>query len=200
MYQVVTVYDRVRLPAQHFSMQLSGGLTQILREQYERRIDRTYGIVLAVWNVEAQGDGLVIPSDGAAYYDVKFDALTYLPQVNEVIEAEVSELVDFGIFIGIGSVEGLVHLSQIANDFLNFNKKIPAYVGKESKKSLKKGDHVLAKVSTVSLKPSLAETKIGLTMRPDGLGKAEWIEEREKKSASGIEEKKEPKARKKKEG
>jgi DNA-directed RNA polymerase subunit E' len=103
----------------------------------------------------------------------------------------VTELVEFGAFVGIGSVEGLIHLSQIANDFLNYNKKIPAFTGKESKKSLKKGDIVFAKISTVSLKPSLSETKIGLTMRPDGLGKAEWIDESARKQAAGgAEEKK----------
>ncbi len=197
MYQLVTVYDRVRLPAQYFSMKLSDGIGQILRERYERRIDKEQGMVLSVWNVQPQGDGLVIPSDGAAYYDVKFDALTYLPQVNEIVEAEVTELVEFGAFVGIGSVEGLIHLSQIANDFLNYNKKIPAFTGKESKKSLKKADTVYAKISTVSLKPTLSETKIGLTMRPDGLGKMEWIGEQSRKTAAGATEEKKAPAKKK---
>ncbi len=186
MYQVLTAYDRVRLPPQHFSMKLEDGLTQILREKYERRIDRDVGIVLSIFGVEPDGDGLVIPGDGAAFYDVKFKALTYLPQVNEVIEAEITEIVEFGAFVGLGSVEGLIHLSQIANDFLTYNKKIPGFTGKESKKSLKKGETVLAKISTVSIKPTIAETKIGLTMRPDGLGKAEWIEERERKAAAAA--------------
>ena len=187
MYQIVTVTDRVRLPAQNFTMQLGDGLRQILRERYERRIDKEHGMVLSVWNIEPQGDGLVIPSDPAAYYDVKFDALTYLPAVNEVLEAEVAELVEFGAFVQIGSLEGLVHLSQIANDFLTYNKKIPAFTGKESKKILKKGDHVLAKISTVSIKATLSDTKIGLTMRPEGLGKEDWIAARDKGAEAAAE-------------
>jgi len=199
MYSVMTAHDRVRLPPQNFSMKLQDGLTQILREKYERRIDRDMGIVLDVFDVEPEGDGIVIPGDGSAYYDVKFSALTYLPQVNEVVEAEVTELVEFGAFIGIGSLEGLIHLSQIANDFLTYNKKIPAFTGKESKKALKKGEFVFAKISTVSLKNSMAETKIGLTMRPEGLGKLEWIEDKERKAASGGDDDKEkaPKGKKK---
>lgn len=180
MYQIVTVTDRVRLPAQNFTMKLGDGLRQILRERYERRIDKEHGMVLSIWNIHPQGDGLVIPSDPAAYYDIRFDALAYLPSVNEVLEAEVAELVEFGAFVQIGSLEGLVHLSQIANDFLTYNKKIPAFTGKESKKMLKKGDHVLAKISTVSIKATLSDTKIGLTMRPEGLGKEEWIAARTK--------------------
>ncbi len=198
MYQIVTVTDRVRLPAQNFTMKLGDGLRQILRERYERRIDKEHGMVLSIWNIHPQGDGLVIPSDPAAYYDVRFDALAYLPSVNEVLEAEVAELVEFGAFVQIGSLEGLVHLSQIANDFLTYNKKTMSFTGRESKKSLKKGDHVFSKISTVSMKSSIPETKIGLTMRPDGLGKDEWLVAK-KASAEGAEHEKKKEGKKKKE-
>jgi len=164
-------------------MELTSGLSQILREKYERRVDKDSGTVLCIWDVKPMGDGTVIPSDGAAYYDVEFSALTYLPAVNEVIEASVSEIVEFGAFVGLGPIEGLIHLSQITNDFLNYNKKSAAFSGKESKKSLKKGDVVYAKVTTVSLKQHLSDTKIGLSMRPVGLGKDEWVEKEEKKGA-----------------
>jgi len=198
MYNVLTVQDRVRLPAQNFSMELSSSLTQILREKYERRIDKDAGIVLSVWDVHALGDGTVIPSDGAAYYDVEFSALSYRPQVNEVVEASVSEIVEFGAFVGLGPIEGLIHLSQITNDFLNYNKKAAAFNGKESKKSLKKGDTVYAKVTTVSIKSHLSDTKIGLSMRPAGLGKDEWVEKEDKKADSGAPEKKGTKKEEKK--
>lgn len=183
MYNVVRLRDKVRVPPQYFSMKLEDALTQILREKYERRIDKELGIILSIWNAKPKTEGIIIPGDGAAHYEAEFDVLTYLPVVNEVVEAEVTELVEFGSFLGLGPIEGLVHLSQIANDFFTFNKKIPALVGRESRKSLKKGEIVLAKISTVSLKPTIQETKIGLTMRPEGLGKLEWIEEKEKKKA-----------------
>ena len=133
MYYVLSCNDRVRLPAQFFSMKLEEALTQILREKYERRVNKDTGVSLAVWNVKPEGDGLVIPGDYAAYYDVKFDTLTYLPQINEIIESEVSEVVEFGGFVTLGPMEALVHLSQIANDFLTYNKKTQTFVGRESK-------------------------------------------------------------------
>ena len=196
MYFVLSCKDKVRLPAQYFSMKLEDALTQILREKYERRIDKDAGIVLALWNVKPDGEGIVIPGDNAAYYQVSFDVLAYHPLVNEVVESEVSEIVEFGAFLQLGPIEGLVHLSQIANDFLNYNKKTASLVGRESKKVLKKGDRVFAKISTVSMKGSIPETKIGLTMRPEGLGKDEWLAG--KKSAPDAEEKKEGKESKRK--
>lgn len=191
------VHDKVRLPPNLFSLKIEDGLTQVLREKYERRIDKEVGVVLAVWNTKVEGGGLVIPGDGGAFYEVEFDVLAYLPQINEVVEAEVTEIVEFGAFVGLGPVEGLIHLSQIANDFLTFNKKVPNFTGKESKKALGKADMVLAKISTVSMKPVLSETKIGLTMRPEGLGKIEWVEISEKRKGAGADEPKEKKHAKK---
>ena len=178
MYNVLTCKDHIRLPAQYFAMKLEDALTQILREKYERRIDRDSGVLLTVWNIKPEGDGIVIPGDNAAYYDVVFDVLAYQPQVNEIVESDVSETVEFGAFVSLGPLEGLVHLSQIANDFLTYNKKNQTFTGRESKKSLKKGDRIYAKISTVSMKGSIPDTKVSLTMRPDGLGKDEWISAR----------------------
>jgi len=200
MYYVLTCKDKVRLPAQFFSMKVEDALTQILREKYERRIDKDAGIVLALWNAKPEGDGgLVIAGDNAAYYEVSFEVLAYHPLVNEVIESDVSEIVEFGAFISMGPMEGLVHLSQIANDFLTYNRKNMMFTGRESKKSLKKGDHVFAKISTVSMKSSIPETKIGLTMRPDGLGKDEWLAAKKTVVEGAVEEKKKEGKKKKSE-
>jgi DNA-directed RNA polymerase subunit E' len=198
MYFVLTCKDKVRLPAQLFALKLEDALTQILREKYERRVDKDAGVVLSLWNAKPAGDGIVIAGDNAAYYEVAFDVLAYHPLVNEVIETDVSEIVEFGAFLALGPMEGLVHLSQIANDFLTYNKKTQAFTGRESKKLLRKGDHVFAKISTVSMKNNIPETKIGLTMRPEGLGKDEWLLARAA-PAEAAGEKKEGKKKKKEE-
>lgn len=177
MYYTTTVRDTVRVDPKYFSKDLKEAVVEIVREKYERRVDKNFGIVLCVWNAREIGEGKVIPGDGASYHEATFDLLSYKPELNEVFEGEVSEIVEFGAFVRMGPVDGLVHLSQITNDFLSFDKKIPAFVGKQSKKIIKKGDDVLAKISTVSMKNSIPETKIGLTMRPEGLGKLEWAKE-----------------------
>ncbi|MFH1285776.1 MAG: DNA-directed RNA polymerase [Candidatus Micrarchaeota archaeon] len=198
MYRVHTIIDSVRLPPKYFSMEISQALIQILREKYERKVDKDLGIVLSVWNARDITDGTVIAGDGASYHSVTFDVLAFYPEVNEVFEGEVTEVVEFGAFIRMGPLEGLAHLSQITNDFLSYNKKIPAFVGRESKKTLKKEDSVRAKISTVSMKNSILETKAGLTMRPLGLGKLEWIEDAEKAKEKGEKGEKAPKKEKEK--
>ncbi len=175
MFRIYTVEDTVRVDPMYFDLDLEEAVLKVLRNKYERRMDNDVGIVLCVWNAQKISEGKVIPGDGASYHTVQFDVLAYMPEVNEIVQGEINEIVEFGAFARIGPLDGLVHLSQITNDFLTFDKKIPAFVGKESRKILKKGDLVYTKISTVSMKGSIADTKIGLTMRPEGLGKDEWL-------------------------
>jgi DNA-directed RNA polymerase subunit E'/Rpb7 len=43
--------------------------------------------------------------------------------------------------------------------------------------TIKKGDTVYAKVSTISMRNTIQDIKIALTMRAEGFGKPEWIKE-----------------------
>jgi DNA-directed RNA polymerase subunit E' len=82
-------------------------------------------------------------------------------------------------------MDGLIHVSQVTDDFVGHDRKKGSLYGKETKRSLKEGDKVRARVVTVSIKRGVAGAtggggKIGLTMRQPGLGKLEWIEEERK--------------------
>ncbi len=190
MYYINEIEDRIRVPPDMFGSKIEDAVLRLLREKYERRIFKDTGMILAVNDAKVSGEGIVIPGDAGAYYSVKFDALSFIPLVNEVYKAEVKEIVEFGAFASIGPFQGLIHISQIGRDKYYYEKKSKALTSRAAKKSLKKGDEVMVKVSTVSLKPSMTDTKIGLTMRPDGLGKEEWLSKVEKKPEKKKGEKK----------
>ncbi|HIK02046.1 TPA: DNA-directed RNA polymerase [archaeon] len=178
MYQIVRIEDMVRVPAEHFNEELEVTLKNILAEQYEGKLDREIGSLISVLDVKSDGIGRVIPGDGAAYYNASFRALAYKPELQEIIEGDVIEIVEFGAFVRLGPLDGLVHVSQITDDYLNYDEKGQRFVGKESKKTLAQGDKVRARIVTISLKKA-KENKIGLTMRQPGLGKLDWINEKE---------------------
>ncbi len=178
MYQIVRIEDMVRVPAEHFNEELEVTLKNILAEQYEGKLDREVGSLISVLDVKSDGIGRVIPGDGAAYYNASFRALAYKPELQEIVEGDVIEIVEFGAFVRLGPLDGLVHVSQITDDYLNYDEKGQRFVGKESKKTLAQGDKVRARIVTISLKKA-KENKIGLTMRQPGLGKLEWINEKE---------------------
>ncbi len=174
MYSIYTVKDTFKMPPEHFGDDIEKVAAQILQMKYEGRIDRDMGVIVAIFNVRGIGDGTIYPGDPSTHHDAEFDVLTFIPQVDEVVAGEVTELVEFGAFVRIGPMDGLVHVSQIAGDFLTFDKKNLAFVSRKNSISLKKGDAVYAKVSTVSMKNTIKDSKIALTMKPDGLGKPEW--------------------------
>lgn len=138
--------------------------------------------MVTVKEIEDIGVGRVIMGDGAAYHDVVFTALFYKPELHEIVVGEVIEVTDFGAFVRIGPMDGLVHVSQVTDDYINYDAKRGALLGKESKKSLEEGNHVRARIVALSLKERSSETKIGLTMRQPGLGRLEWIQEEKDKA------------------
>lgn len=198
MYYVKTIEERIRILPKLLGNELNSAVLGMLRDKFERRIFKETGLILSVDNIQVLSDGLVIPGDNGIYYNVRLDALCFMPYVNEVYVGEVKETVEFGAFVSMGALQGLLHISQLGKEKFFFDKKSKALVSKD-KKGIKKGDQVIVKVSTVSLKGAVTDTKIGLTMRPDGLGKVEWLDEKkkDKEEPEKKEDKKESKKEKK---
>jgi DNA-directed RNA polymerase subunit E' len=188
LYLVSKIEDTVRIPPSRFEDPLENVAVEILNESYVGTIDKKLGLMVTVNEIEELGTGKVIMGDGAAYHDVLFTALFFKPELHEIVEGEVIEITEFGAFIRIGPMDGLVHVSQVTDDYINYDGKRGALIGKESKKSLEEGNKVRARIVALSLKgKSSKETKIGLTMRQPGLGRIEWIDEEKnkKKPAKG---------------
>ena len=195
MYLISKIDDTVRIPPSRFDEPLEEVASEIINESYVGKIDKKLGLMVTVKDIEEIGVGKVIMGDGAAYHEVVFTALFFKPELHEIVEGEVIEVTEFGAFIRIGPMDGLVHVSQVTDDYINYDGKRGALIGKESKKTLEEGNRVRARIVALSLKgKSSKETKIGLTMRQPNLGRAEWIEkEKEKKSKKGKKGKKEKK-------
>lgn len=172
MYNLVRFKESVRIPPSLFGDNMPAAALQILREEYERTVQREQGIIISLHNADILSKGRIIPGDGAAYFDVEFDALVFDPRVNEIMLGPVSEIVEFGAFVRLGPIDGLVHVSQVADDFFTFDKKKGVLIGKKTKAVIKKDDALKVKIATVSLKDNIPNSKIALTMRPAGLGKA----------------------------
>ena len=175
MYNVYAVKDTFSLPPEYFGKNLELAAQDILQRKYEGYSDKDMGIILAIFNVRDISDGEIYPGDPGTHHEAEFDVLTYMPVVNEIVVGEVTELAEFGAFVRIGPMEGLVHVSQMANDFLSYDKKTQQFTSRQKGLNIKKGDEVFAKISTVSMKGGVKGSKIALTMKPEGLGKPEWF-------------------------
>jgi DNA-directed RNA polymerase subunit E' len=107
--------------------------------------------------------------------------------MHEIITGKIKDIADFGAFITMGPIDGMIHISQTMDDFVSFAKD-KVLNGRDSNRALKVGDECRARVIAISYK-DLLNPKIGLTMRQAGLGRLEWIEQdNNKKVEAGKEE------------
>jgi DNA-directed RNA polymerase subunit E' len=180
----ITLRDTVRVPPHRFGEPLEKVVKELLQQTYEGVVDKDVGLVVAILEVKEIGVGRIIMGDGASYHEVVFEALTYRPELGEVVLGEVVEVVSFGSFVRVGPMDALLHISQVMDDYVSYDEKKGALVGKETGKSLKEGDRLRARVVSVSLKRDY-RGKVGLTMRQPGLGKLEWLEEGSGKGGKG---------------
>ena len=191
MFYTVKVKDYIRVPPSMFNLDTKTAIIQNIKSSYENFISKEIGFIINVIDVKLSKEGVIIPGDGAGYYETEFELLTFKAELNELVAGSIRDITDFGAFMDIGGVEGMVHISQSMDDFVSFSKE-KVLQGKKTGRSLKIGDKSHARIIAVSYKDK-NNPKIGLTMRQEGLGKLEWIEEQK---ATEI---KEPLAKEKKE-
>ncbi len=190
MYRKVRLVDIIRIPPQRLEEDLEKVVAETLREKLEGRIDKILGSIVAVTDIAEIGEGHILVGDGAVYYEVTFDAIAYKPELQEIVEGTVVEIVNFGAFVAVGPVDCLVHVSQIADEFMTYDEKNARLVSRDSNRALNEGDKVRARIVAVSLNEhDPRESKIGLTMRQAALGKLEWIEDEQKRKERGGGEK-----------
>ena len=199
MFYLVEVEDYVRVEPKLFGLKTADAVKEQLQETYANFQDKELGTVVDVLDVLEVTDGIIIPGDGAAYYKSSFKLVVFKPELQEIVYGTIEEITNFGAFIDMSVIKGMIHISQTMDDYVSFSK-TGSLSGKSGKKSLNVGDNCMARIVAISFKGN--EPKIGLTMRQPGLGKLEWIkddkrkEEQQAKKAAKEEEKAEKSGKK----
>ena len=186
MFYTVKVKDYIRVPPSMFNLPKKEAVLENIKTSYDSFISKELGFVINVTDVSTIKEGVIVPGDGAGYYETEFELLTFKPEMNELVFGKVRDITDFGAFLDLGGTEGMVHISQSMDDFVSFSKD-KVLQGKKTGQSIKVGDQCKARIIAVSYK-DMNSPKIGLTMRQEGLGKLEWLEQ-QKEAAAAPEEK-----------
>jgi len=186
MYKILTVSDKVRVPPSKFRMNKEEAIKSSLEDRLEGIIDRKLGVILSVVDVGDVGEGNIYPGDGAIHYPVEFGLLVYYPEMHEIVKGSVIDVTEFGVFIRMGPLDGMVHVSQIMDDFVSYDEKNVTFHGRESKRTMKEGDMARARIISVSMGAN--QYKIGLTTRQFGLGVLDWYEKQKKEKAKKVAE------------
>ena len=191
MYSIVKREDVVRIPPERLGEDIDALARELTRTTLEGRVGADKSLTLIASNIERVGEGRIVHGDGAVYQTVKYDAVVFAPQLQEIIDGTVVEILKFGAFIRFGPLDGLLHISQVMDDRVDVDEENQRLIGKDSKRDLRIGDKVRTRIVAVSLNERAPrESKIGLTMRQPALGKHEWIEEDRSKAEGRAKRKK----------
>jgi len=175
MFYNIELRDHIRVPPNLFGEPTEDAILKRIRKKYDGYISKDLGIVIDVGGIKEIKDGIIIPGDGASYYETVFDMLTFKPELQEVVLGRIKDIADFGAFMNMGPTEGMIHVSQTMDDFVSFAKD-KVLSGKETKRVLRVNDVCRARIIAISYKDP-TNTKLGLTMRQAGLGKLDWVAE-----------------------
>lgn len=202
MYTKVSAIDVVRVPPERLGDDLRVVVKEMLQDRLEGRMDKKLGMFIAIQDIVDVKEGRIMIGDAGVYYETIFDALVFKPKMQEIVEGGVVEIVEFGAFVEIGPLDGLLHISQITDEYISYDEKGAKLVTKDTSRTLGEGDKVRARIVAISLNErDPGDSKIGLTMRQPGLGKLEWLEaddaEAEEKKKKKVDAEKAEKAEKK---
>ena len=176
MFNKITLRDTIRIDPKRFDQPLEDAAYEELRAKYEGLVDDNLGYVISVVDLEVNPVGRIIPGDGGTHHPVIFTILTYFPELQEIVEGEVVEVADFGTFLRIGPVDALLHVSQLMDDFISFDERQGVLLGRESGRTIQRGDVFRVRIVAVSFPRGRSSGKIGVTARQPFLGKLDWIE------------------------
>lgn len=178
--------DVVRIPPSLFGTALKKAALNILKEKYESMINPELGYIIMILDAHVDEMGKMIAGDGGTFHKVEFEALTFYPKLQEIVQGEIVDITDFGAFVRIGPTDALLHLSQVMDDYLKSDVKSGMILANQSGKTLRVGSTLRARITAVSLGKAATMGKIGITCRQPFLGADEWIAEEIKKSTGAA--------------
>jgi len=185
LFSVSTLVDIVRIPPNLFGTTLKKAAENILKSKYESMINQDLGYIIMIMGAKVNPLGKMIPGDGGTFHRVEFQALTFYPKLQEIVNGELVDITDFGAFVRIGPTDALLHLSQVMDDYLKSDVASGMIVANQSGKTLKVGSTIRARITAVSLGKAASMGKIGITCRQPFLGADDWIADEIKNTEDG---------------
>eukprot|EP00815_Leptocylindrus_aporus_P003164 CAMPEP_0116070798 /NCGR_PEP_ID=MMETSP0322-20121206/13301_1 /TAXON_ID=163516 /ORGANISM="Leptocylindrus danicus var. apora, Strain B651" /LENGTH=259 /DNA_ID=CAMNT_0003558829 /DNA_START=123 /DNA_END=902 /DNA_ORIENTATION=+ len=103
MFIISTFCDSLRIDPSAFALPTATSINIELDKKYPNRVIYDSGLCICRWGDPLQiGDGICVPGDGGAYYEVVFRLLIFRPFVDEVCVGKIVQSSADGIRVSLG--------------------------------------------------------------------------------------------------
>ena len=92
MYRIVSMDDTVRIPPDLLSdksNELVMTVERLTHENFEGKMTYDNSLIVLVTEIELNGSGRIVHGDGGVYQHVRFKALTFKPELHEIVQGTV---------------------------------------------------------------------------------------------------------------
>ncbi len=112
-----------------------------------------------------------------------------LDKIGEEYTGIISGVTSFGMFIELeNTVEGLIRLSDLTDDYYHFHELHMALIGERTSKIYRIGDEVKIRVGRVNMDDHTIDFEM-VDMKPRGSGRVSWVDARGPRAGGGFKKK-----------
>ena len=195
MFYKVKLEHAVTLEPRHFGPKLFDVVKRRLYEEVEGKCFDTHGMIIAVIEIEALGDGFLFSGEAGVTFHVTFRALVARPFRDQVVDGNVSmvrtskpkkqrhfhsqnyilQVTKVGIFVNIGPFLCFVSRHQLRTG-LSYNPKAnpPCYKSDNGDVLIQEDDEVRVRITGVAFHPPDRVSVVG-TMIGDYIGIVNYV-------------------------
>ncbi|MDP2435740.1 MAG: RPB7/RPC8 family DNA-directed RNA polymerase subunit [archaeon] len=115
MFFLTPLEHTVYLHPRHCGTELRTTLFRQLHEEVEGKCHGRWGFIICVHNIKEIGDGIVKQGTGLVSFHIKYDALTFHPFQNQVVDAIVTSVNNQGFWADVGALS--IFVKNMPSDF-----------------------------------------------------------------------------------
>ena len=118
MFLLITMERQQKLEPKFFGKRLKEHVHKALVEEVEGKCDPSFGFVVVVTKVHPESIkfGKLEEYTGMAVFKIRYDCLVIKPEIGDIIEASVKEVVTQGIACSMGPLDIMINWRNFSED------------------------------------------------------------------------------------
>lgn len=128
-------------------------IKELLHHNNRLHEERLEELKLKMQHYAVQSSAREKVAEEAERESVELKKVEYMqPYVGEIFQAKISGVTNFGLFVQLdNSIEGLVHISTLVNDFYQFRQESYSLIGEHTRKVYQLGQDIKVRLTRVSV-------------------------------------------------